>query len=577
VNVPSNRVLVVGLDGATLDLIEPWSRAGALPTFQRIMAEGAYGPLRSTIPPMTAPAWTSFMTGKNPGKHGLYDWINRCSDSYGVRPVTAAQCREPTLWTLLSDVARRVCLVNVPMTYPPTPVNGVMISGLPAPSTRVSITYPPGLLAELERDVGEYLLYPDPGQAYSDSGVDLFLEDLYRTTDTRLQVVEKLRAREDWDFCMVVLNGTDTVQHAMWKYMSPDHPLHDPRKSDKYGDAILRYFQHVDGALDRLVTGLDSDITLVIMSDHGFGPFHKFIHLNNWLRQEGWLRIKSAPKARIKSTFFDLGMAPMRIYDLLMQFGFGALKREVVRGNGQGLLRRLFLSFDDVDWQSTAAYALGNVGQIFLNVRGREPQGLVEPGEQYEAIRDGIIARLLDLRDPQSGEQVVESVYRREEVYWGHNVDQAADIVFIPTRMEYFGFGEYEFGSDEIIESMKRGISGTHRLNGLVMLWGNAVQAGTQIQNAQIFDLAPTILRVMGEPVPQDMDGRVLSEVLTPEYTREIPIAKTLSGEAHPAGSIGTGDLDSAASTGPSTEAQPLTDEDADLLAERLRRLGYVG
>ncbi len=562
-NRACSRILAIGLDGATFDLIGPWAQAGELPTFRRLMAEGAYGSLRSTIPPMTAPAWTSFMTGKNPGKHGLYDWIYRHSNSYDVSPVTAAHCKEPTLWSLLGSAGRRVCVFNVPMTYPPTPVNGVMISGLPAPSTQVTITYPSDLLEKIEKEVGEYLLYPDPGQAYSDQGVDAFLDDLYRTTDTRLRVLDYLRAREDWDFCMVVLNGTDTVQHAMWKYMSPDHPLHDPRRREKYGDAILSYFQYVDRALDQIVGSLDDNTTLVLMSDHGFGPFHKFIHLNNWLRQQGWLQIKSTPKASIKSMQFKLGFAPMKIYDLLMRFGLGALKREVVRGKGQGLLRKLFLSFDDVDWQRTTAYALGNVGQIRLNVRGREPLGLVEPGEQYEATRDEIMARLRELRDPQTGERVVEAIYRREQIYWGHNVDQAADIVFIPTRMEYFGFGEYEFGTNEIIESVKRGISGTHRLNGMALLWGRAICAGGHLRDAQILDLAPTILHLMGHSVPHDMDGRVLTEALSPEYAEVRP------GDDLPS---------TAALPPPSTAADDvLSAENAELIVERLRGLGYVG
>lgn len=568
---PCSRVMVVGLDGATFDLIEPWAQAGHLPTFRRLMAEGAYGSLHSTIPPMTAPAWTSFMTGKNPGKHGLYDWIYRRGDSYGVAPVTAAHCHEPTLWSLLSGAGRRVCVLNVPMTYPPTAVNGTMISGLPAPSTQVTITYPPGLLEEIEEELGEYLLYPDPGQAYSDSGVDAFLDNLYRTTQTRLRVLDYLRDREDWDFLMLVLNGTDTVQHAMWKYMSADHPQHQPEKREKYGDAILRYFQYVDRALDQIVSSLDDSTTLVIMSDHGFGPFHKFIHLNNWLRQQDWLQIKGTAWASVKSGLFGLGFTPMGVYNLLMRLGLGAFKREVVRGRGQGLLKKFFLSFDDVDWQRTTAYSLGNVGQICLNVRGREPQGCVEPGESYEALRDEIIDRLYQLRDPETGEQVVEAAYRREEVYWGRNTEQAADIVFIPTRLEYFGFGEYEFGSNEIIERVERGISGTHRLNGMVLLWGAAASRSVHLEDAKILDLAPTILRVMGEPVPNDMDGQVLTQALDPAY------AAGESGRGLPETGSHSPALTTAGDVTGASVVDDLTAEDRELIANRLRGLGYVG
>jgi predicted AlkP superfamily phosphohydrolase/phosphomutase len=500
------------------------------------------------------------MTGKNPGKHGLYDWIYRQQDSYDVSPVTAQHGREPALWQILGSAGRRVCTVNVPMTYPPRPVNGFMISGLPAPSTRVTVTYPATLLAEIEEQVGPYLLYPDPGQAYSDSGVDAFLERLYRTTETRLKVMDYLRSREDWDFFMLVFSGTDTVQHAMWKYMAPDHPLHDPRKRAKYGDAILRYYQFVDRSLGEVVAGLDRDTVLVLMSDHGFGPFHKFIHVNNWLRDQGWLQLRRTLKAQAKLALFRLGFTPMTIYNLLMQIGLGSLKREVERGQGEGLFRTLFLSFDDVDWPRTAAYSLGNVGQIFVNLRGREPQGMVEPGAEYESVRDEIIARLWELRDPATGERVVEQVYRREEIYSGDRIEQAADILFIPTRMEYFGFGECEFGFNKVIEPMKRGISGTHRLNGMFLLWGQPVREGTWLEGVQITDLAPTLLQLAGVRAPGDMDGRVLGEALKPEYVEAPPDELALDSHA-------VDDLDGF----------ELSAEDEALIKQRLQGLGYVG
>jgi predicted AlkP superfamily phosphohydrolase/phosphomutase len=556
----SYKVMVIGLDGATFDLLKPWAEQGYLPTIKRLMREGTWGELGSTIPPMTAPAWTSFATGKNPGKHGLYDWIYRHEDSYSVSPLTAQHIKEPTLWSLLSKADHRVCVFNVPMTYPPQPTNGLMISGMPAPSKQVTITYPESLLNEIESEVGTYHLYPDPGQAYSDSGVDAFIEKLYLTTRGRFEVLEYLRSLEDWDFIMPVLNGTDTVQHAMWKFMDPKHPLHDPKKSAKYGDAILDYYRYVDKSLSAIVDSLDDNTVLVIMSDHGFGPFHKFIHVNNWLRKHGWLKLKRSPISLIKSWMFGLGFSPMAVYDWLMRLGFGKLKREVVRGRGQGMLKTFFLSFDDVDWSASKAYSLGNVGQIFLNVKGREPQGTVNPGKEYELLRDEIIDQLWQLKDPATGEQVVETVYRREELYSEPALQRAADIVFIPTRLEYFGFGEYEFGSHLIIEPVKRGISGTHRLNGILMLYGQPIKSSTILENATLYDLAPTILHLMGEPVLKDMDGSVLRDALLSPL--DDPSSIQYVDQAH--------DQDFQ-------EGEGLTDEEKSIIADRLRDLGYVG
>jgi predicted AlkP superfamily phosphohydrolase/phosphomutase len=554
-----SKVLVIGLDGATFDLITPWAEAGHLPTLSRLLREGAHGPLRSTIPPMTAPAWTSFATGTNPGKHRLYDWIAREPESYRFSPVTALNGTAPTIYTLLSQAGRRVCTLNIPMTYPPLPINGLMVSGLPAPSTQNTITYPPGLYQEILQAIGDYILYPDPGQAYSEAGVDAFLERLYRGTEIRTRTFDYLRDREAWDFAMMVFNGTDTICHAMWKYMDREHPLHDPSRYDKYGSAIHDYYQSIDRYLAKVVEALDEDTTLIIMSDHGFGPFHKFIHVNNWLIQEGLMQLRPGLLPTLKQGLFRLGFAPMNVYNLLMQIGLGVLKREVVRGQGQGLLKALFLSFEDVDWRRTVAYSLGNVGQIYVNVAGREPLGCVQPGAAYEKVRDQIVARLMELRDPQTGEKVVEAAYRREEIYSGDQVEHAPDIVFLPHRLEYFGFGEYEFGSHKIIETMKRGISGTHRMNGIFMAYGAAVQPGRVGESLQIVDLAPTILYLLGVPIPNYMDGRVLHEIFVDGFEPAQALPQHSSWRSQP-GENGAG----------------LTQDEEQVISERLRNLGYV-
>jgi predicted AlkP superfamily phosphohydrolase/phosphomutase len=553
-------MLVIGLDGATFDLIKPWAAAGYLPTLARLMREGAYGTLQSTLPPMTAPAWTSFATGTNPGKHGLYDWVAREPGSYRFTPVTAVDGHAPTLYSLLSGAGRRVCALNIPMTYPPLPLAGVMVSGLPAPTVQSGITYPPELYQEILQAVGDYVLYPDPGQAYSDSGVAAFLDRLYRCTDLRAQTFAYLRQREPWDFAMMVFNGTDTICHALWKYMDQNHPLHDPGMFAKFGTAIRDYYHYVDGHLANIVESLDDDTTLIIMSDHGFGPFHKFIHVNNWLIQEELMHLKPGLRSQVKGTLFRWGFSPMNVYNLLMRFGLGALKREVVRGQGQGLLKTLFLSFEDIDWPRTEAYSLGNIGQIRINLVDREPFGCIQPGADYEQVRDRIVDRLAELRDPETGEAVVEIVYRREEIYNGPQLEHAPDIVFIPKRLEYFGFGEYEFGSHKIIEAMQRGISGTHRLQGIFLAYGSSIQPGVEIETARIIDLAPTILHLLGTPIPDHMDGRVLHEVLDPTFK---PIQTAGSTQFWPDSSESSQD--------------GLTPEERELLTERLRSLRYVG
>lgn len=552
------RTLVIGLDGATFDLIKPWAAEGHLPALSHLIDQGAHASLESTIPPMTAPAWTSFATGTNPGRHRLYDWIAREPDNYHFSPITALDGTAPTIYTLLSQAGRRVCALNVPMTYPPQPVNGVMVAGMPAPDVR-AITYPESLYQEILDNIGDYILYPDPGQAYSDNGVEGFLEQLYRCTELRIGAFNYLQQRENWDFAMMVFNGTDTISHALWKYMDGTHPLHNEHLATKFGHAIRNYYQYVDAYLSRVIETLDRDITLVLMSDHGFGPFHKFIHVNNWLIREGFMRLRSGLRPALKKRLFHLGFTPMNVYDTLMQLGFGGLKRKVVRGQGQGLLKTLFLSFADVDWTQTAAYSLGNVGQIYINLAGREPEGSIQPGVEYERLRDDIMQRLGQLRDPSTGEAVVEAVYRREEIYHGDQLAYAPDIVFMPRRLEYFGFGEYEFGSNQIIEPMKRGISGTHRMNGIFLAYGDNIRPGMTLEKAHITDLTPTILYMMGLQPPSHMDGRVLREIFQDNFQPALmkPPNKWQNDSTN--------------------NGQGLTEEEKEIVAERLRNLGYVG
>jgi predicted AlkP superfamily phosphohydrolase/phosphomutase len=438
------------------------------------------------------------------------------------------------------------------MTFPPEPANGIIVSGLPATSLT---TYPAELAEEIRTLLPGYIVYPDPGQAYSDSGADSFLAVLDQAINGRLALWRQLLQQETWDFAMVVFNATDVVQHAMWKHMSPEHPLYHPAKTARYQDAILNVYRRMDSILGEVMAGMDENTVLLVMSDHGFGPLHKFIHVNTWLMREKQLAIRRAPAARAKAALFRLGLSPMPLYDVLMRFGLGRLKREVVRGRGQGLLRAFFLSFDDVDWSRTTAYSYGNIGQIRINLKSREPQGIVEPRD-YDTTVSDIIERLSRLRDPQTGETVIDSIYRRAEIYQGELTAQAPDILFLPKRLEYFGFGEYEFGDHRVIAALRRGISGTHRMNGIGLVWGAPIQPG-QMENVRLEDWAPTILHLMGLPIPQHMDGRPLLEILRTEAGLPPPTAAP------------AWDYSQESTT-------ELSEADEQIIRQRLKDLGYV-
>jgi predicted AlkP superfamily phosphohydrolase/phosphomutase len=548
----SYRVWVIGLDGATFDLIKPWVEAGYLPTFKRLLREGSWGDVRSTIPPITGPAWISFMTGTNPGKHGVFDFTYRKPGTYDFPPVTGENRRQPSLWRILGEAGKRVLVLNVPMTYPPEHINGMLVSGMPATNL---ITYPDDLAKKIKEMIPDYVVYPDPGTAYSDQGINVFLDRLDKSIRGGLKMWHEMLKWETWDFAMILFNATDVVQHAMWKFMSPDHPQFDPKKAKVYGDSILNVYKAFDTALAEIMSEVDDETVLWVMSDHGFGPFHQFIHVNTWLIQQGLMKLRSHPLTQFKHFMFRMGFSPMPVYNLLMRLGFGKFKREVVRGRSQKL-RLVFLSFDDVDWSKTVAYSLGNIGQIRINLRGREPQGCVEPGEEYEHVVSDVIERLSKLIDPKNSETVVEKIFRRSEVYSGDATEDGPDILFLPRRLEYFGFGEYEFGDHRVIVPVDRGISGTHRMNGIGIAWGKPIRSGS-LQDARLEDLAPTILHLMGQSIPAHMDGRPMLEVLNEKADLSAPIISP------------AWEQDSGSTKG-------LNEDEERTIRQRLKDLGYV-
>lgn len=553
----SGRVFIVGLDGATFDLLKPWIEAGHLPGLEKLAREGCIGRMTTTIPPVTASAWTSFMTGKNPGKHGLYDFMKRTKESYDVVPVSSADRDSKAVWDIIGLSGRQVIVVSVPMTYPPQPVNGLMITGMLTPRGSSDFTYPPGLHEELERKIGRYIIFPE--EVYAKGQVNGFLESLYQAAAKRLEAVRYLMQGYPWDFFMVVFNETDIIQHGLWSCIDPDHPHHDPAENQLYGDAILRFYQWMDRALAEIVADLDSDTLLMVMSDHGFGPLHNFIYVNNLLVDLGLLQFKKQPLTRLKRLLFRLGVTPRNVYGLLLKVGLGRLRRSLdKRRGGYSLLRKLFLSFSDVDWSRTEAYSVGGFGQIYVNLKGREPEGIVHPGREYEHVRTRIINALESLSHPGSGKALVEHSYERGELYWGRHLNEAPDIVFLPRKLETVALGDFEFLSNRLIEPAY-GISGSHRMEGILLLSGKNIRRGVELHGAEIIDLAPTILHALDLPIPDDMDGKVLIQAFEEDSlcARSVRYTDSSSSASHP--------------------GSEYTEEDEEEIVQRLRGLGYLG
>lgn len=553
------RLLIVGLDGATLDLIRPWADQGILPTFARIFAEGAWGALESVVPPLTGPAWTCFMTGKNPGKHGIYDFIHRAKSDYNGVPINASMRDADSIWRLLSEAGKRVGVLFVPATYPPEPVNGFMVTGMMTPHGATDYTYPSSLAHELEQAIPGLMDAPE-GTAHARGGEEKLVDGLERLTETTMEATRYLMGRYEWDVFMAVFKETDVAMHWLWRFIDESHPFYARDASERVRRGLEHCYQRMDSCLAGLLDAAGNDTMLMVMSDHGSGSLETYIHVNAWLVSQGFMQLKLTPSTGAKRLLYQMGLTPTALYKLSMALGRGHQVARTLRQHKVGALsalRRAFMSFSDVDWSRTRAYGLGNYGQLYVNLLGREPQGIVSPGAEYEEVVEELVGRLGNLRHPGSGKAIPMRIYRRDEIYHGEHLEEGPDVVFLPEDMRYNGFGLYQFSSRSWLEpAFDR--SGGHRMDGVVMLAGPGIRRGHQLQDAALIDLAPTVLAALGVPVPDDMDGRVIQEAFEHDYFLERPIRYS---PAHPTAQ---------------RELLQLSQEEEESVKERLRGLGYM-
>ena len=517
----SEKIFVLGLDGASPRVIESLIELGRLPAFRKLREEGVTGNLRTTIPPITGSAWSSFMTGKNPGKHGIFDFIHRKEGTYQLSPINARLREGRSFWSWAGEAGKKVCIFNVPVTYPPEKVNGIMVTGMLTPN-KMDYTFPPSLAKELDRVTRGYRIHIT--ESYSAGKEEQFLKHLEEMTEMRKRAMEYLFGLEDWDVFIAIFEGTDVIQHELWHCSDPSHFRHDPSQK-KYLDVIPAYYEKMDAILKQVMEQwIGPEWNLIVMSDHGAGPLYKLLYVNNFLMKKGFLQLKKGILPSVRNLLFRQGVVPMTFYHLLLRMGLGRLKKKARFGQSESLLKPFFLSFEDVDWSKTKAYSIGSTaGQVYVNLKDREPEGIVRPGAEFEEVREAIIEELKGLRDEETGQLVVREIYRKEELYSGPHLREAPDIVFLPRDLEIAAFGEYEFASHRVLDP-SRGVSGSHRMDGLLMMKGKRIRQGAEIEGAEIIDLAPSILHLLDLPVPKEMDGRVLERAFLDRSFEETPV-----------------------------------------------------
>jgi len=555
----SFRIMVIGLDGVSWDLLDPMIKKGLMPFVSELRRTGSWGYLRSTDPPSTAPAWSTFMTGKNPGKHGIFDLTLLRGHTIEEIPVSTTRMIGHRMWDILSKTGKRSIIINMPVTWPPSPLNGIIISDFLTPKSEKIISWPPEIRKEIEDRFGPFRLYFN--RVYTPRGVGAVIEEAMENLEYRWKTARYLFEKKEWDLGFVHCFGTDRIQHELFHMLDPGHPNHREKETDRYLPLFEKYFSEVDNMCrDLHSVAAENNAGFIIMSDHGMGPVKDFLVFNIWLMNEGYLVLRNSLHIAVKKILFNLGITPGTSYRIASLLGLSNLRQSTGIGTRYrllNLLNKIFLGLDDVDWSRTRAYSKGNYGQIYLNVKGRQPYGIVERGDEYEELRNEIKKGLLRLGENDEN-PVRLDVKFGEDVYNGPFVEQAPDIYLLPVDMSHKALGTMDFITKRfIVRNFAQ--SGDHRMFGILSAVGEPFKQNYRIEGAGIVDLAPTILHLLDVPVPSDMDGRVLTGMLLPGFD----------------------DADSVKTGPPTGEILP---EDADFsgddikeIRSRLTGMGYIG
>jgi len=506
------KVLVLGYDCATLDLIIPWAKEGKLPNFKKIIDSGVYGEMKSTIQPITAAAWTSFATGMNPGKHGIYDYSYRNETTYDINIINSGNPDKNKIWDHLAKNGLKTGLINLPMTYPPRKIDGFMVTSILTPSIESEFTYPKELKKEILSIWPDYSFADSHFTPEDEKSIREFIDKSMKEIDKRKEVIFNLMDNKEWNLLITVFMELDTIQHKFWKYMDKTYPGYNKEKADKFGTTIYDFYKKLDDVLGEFIEKIGNDITLIIVGDHGSGPALKTFYINNWLKEKGFITVKKDIKSSLFSFLNNKGLNLSNMYKIIQKLKLKKLVHIFPRNTRNNLLRTFTLSFSDVNWSKTKAYSFGYFGRIFINLKDREPNGCVSE-EEYEKVREEIINELYKIIDPETNEKIVDKVWRREELYKGKYFDKSADIIFRMKNYSYNTSLHFEFASNKIFDKNLVNRSGDHRMNGTFLAYGPNIKKGYEIKGLEIIDCTPTLLSIFDVPIPKEIDGKVAEEI----------------------------------------------------------------
>ncbi len=515
-SINKRRILVIALGEATLDLIIPWMKQGELPAFKKIIDEGAFGKLKSTVPMVTPQMWGSIATGKNSGRHGLFDFWQRGNEGKFVE-VNGSHIKSKAVWSILTENGLTSGIVNIPFTYPPQEINGFMISGEDAPGAHRSIAYPNELFDEIVEKLGRYRLKDIfPGGRKKEDYLTLVEEDVKKQTD----VLAYLIANKKWDFFFTFYSATAITQHYFWRDME--------LQNNEFKDVIKTAYKSLDSAVDRLIKAAGDEVILFVISECGAGPLASGIQINTWLQKEGFLTYK-------RLNGFHPGKKENGKEANSFEESFVRSKVAGFRKSVQGLIPKswfyfanrnvhwlkswieTYLESSDIDWSRTSAFSRGKEGDLFINLKGRDPKGIVEEKE-YDNVRNRIIEKFSALKNPFTGRYVINKIYKREELYNGPYLEFAPDLLIDWVDSAYMP-AENDKNKDSIFverwrKNMNWPTSGSHRIDGVLLAKGPGIAKNKMIEGAGLTDLVPTWLQLLGQKIPDDIEGKIISGLL---------------------------------------------------------------
>jgi len=545
------KTVVFGIDGCPEEFLKKWVlEENRLPNFRRVFDNGLITTMHSTIPYLTVPAWVCLLSGKKPGKLETFSFFTRRENTYTTGPVIMNWEKWNPLWRILDANKCRSIFINVPTTFhPEKEFNGIFVSGPVMNTNPENIAYPPELNTKLLQD--GYMV--DYNFNLSEKPLK-YMKRVMEYTEKKISFAKSMYEKEEWDVFMFVFYYIDRLLHYFWKYFDKSHPFYESKP--EYENIIYDFFKMIDDNLGYYLDNLPENGNLFIVSDHGMGPNKYYVDLNYWLLKNNYMFLLDDSVKRINLSAFQSTSFYRNLRSIYLRFqGITLIKN--LRNRFWDAIPKDVRSWKSVDWSKTKAYSIGK-NAVFLNLKGREPEGIINEGKEYEKVVDEIIHNLYELKDPDDNEQVIEKIWKGRDLYGDIRNNDMPDLV-----IEYRDGGFYTSIAKEAAPGLELfnyvpSNSAYHTINTIFGAYGPEINFNAVTDKINIYDVTPTLLHYMNVPVPDDIDGKVILDIFKEETeSRKRAIKYFNVGKK-------------------SSGKKALSEEEEKTIMENLKNLGYL-